>query len=182
MKIGGIYKKLVPWLVIFLVILGVGYAVYYYGWVEFPHDNYQMSCEQVDNPRAIRFPNGKTISARVADTAFQRTQGLSGSSNPINKEIGMLFIFDNNGIQSMWMKGMLFNLDMIWLDENYRIVHLEKNIKAPGFAVEDARLQIFQNTVPAKYVLEVTAGVSEQNHLSLGDQLGVSQGKLCVTF
>ncbi|MFA5966902.1 MAG: DUF192 domain-containing protein [Patescibacteria group bacterium] len=168
-------------LIAVLVVLGTGSVAYYYGWIQFPSDPYTTQCDRVSDSRTIRFPNGKTISASIADDEPSRAQGLSGVSGT-SANNSMLFIFDAAGTQSMWMKDMLFDLDMIWLDPDYRIVHLEKGIKAPGSAMSNDQLKIYQNTTPARYVLEVTAGLSETNHLTVGDKLETFPTEQCVSY
>jgi len=174
------YLKLTLWLALAAIISGGLYAAYSYGWISLPNSVCEPSCSLVDDPRGIRFPNGHTIKAKVADDALSRTKGLSGQSN-LEMDSGMLFVFDAEGIQPMWMKGMLIDIDMIWLDKDYRTVHLEKNLQAPGYATTDQELKIYQNSLPARYVLEVVAGVSESNQLTVGDQLNTFQTEVCTT-
>lgn len=174
------YLKPILWLSLVVLIGGGIYVAYSYGWIKLPNSACEPSCGLVDDPRGIRFPNGHTIKAKVVGDASSRTQGLSGQSN-LEIDSGMLFVFDAEGIQSMWMKGMLIDIDMIWLDKDYRVVHLEKNLQVPGYAATDQELKIYQNALSAKYVLEVMAGVSESNQLAIGDQLDTFQTEVCVT-
>ena len=43
---------------------------------------------------------------------------------------GMIFVFDGEERRSMWMLNMQFALDIIWLDSEGNIVHIEKNVPA----------------------------------------------------
>jgi uncharacterized membrane protein (UPF0127 family) len=39
----------------------------------------------------------------------------------------MLFVFEKEDLYSFWMKNTLISLDMIWIDENKKIVFINKN-------------------------------------------------------
>ena len=116
---------------------------------------------------ALIFPNQKKIVLEFADTALKREQGLS-RRDALAANTGMLFVFDSEGIYPFWMPEMKFSLDMIWLDGRYEIVYLAQNVPP---ATSEADLIRYTNAQPAKYVLEVNAGVAETNQLQVGDQL-----------
>src|SRR3989344_4303524 len=82
--------------------------------------------EEVNNVKYILTEKAK-IPVYLADTEEKRIKGLGGL-NSIPRDYGMFFIFDTSNFLSIWMKDMLFPIDIIWIDENFTIVHLEKNI------------------------------------------------------
>ena len=97
----------------------------------------------------------KTLHVEIADTAKKRTQGLS-DREPLATDQGMLFIFLNDGRYSIWMKDMKFSLDIIWINRFGKVVHIEHGVHPntyPG--------KTFISDEPARYVLEVLAGVGE---------------------
>jgi len=108
------------------------------------------------------------VDAEVADTAAKRKKGLSKrDSLPLNQ--GMLFVFEQSGMYGFWMKDMKFPIDIIWLDENKRIVDIVQNVPVePG--KKDSQLTIYKPDGDAKYVLEINAGLSQLNALQKGDQ------------
>jgi uncharacterized membrane protein (UPF0127 family) len=73
------------------------------------------------------------------------------------------------------MKDMKFDLDMIWLDENFKIVHIEKNALASSYDKNNPSLsKIFSNNESgnlAKYVLEINSGLTNKMNLKIGDSL-----------
>ena len=51
----------------------------------------------------IIFPDKQKITIEFADTAAERTQGLSGRAALANNA-GMFFVFDDEGIYPFWMR------------------------------------------------------------------------------
>jgi uncharacterized membrane protein (UPF0127 family) len=125
---------------------------------------------------------GEKIFIEIADTKEKQEQGLSGKNklmefvkdNKIETE-GMLFVFEKPEILNFWMKDMKFDLDMIWLDENFKIVHIEKNALASSYDKNNPSLsKIFSNNESgnlAKYVLEINSGLTNKMNLKIGDSL-----------
>jgi uncharacterized membrane protein (UPF0127 family) len=79
----------------------------------------------------------------------------------------MLFLFPVDGHYPFWMKNTLIPLDMIWIDSGQRIAHVKHDV--PPCQVADC--PSYPPNVPARYVLEVSAGVARQHGLKAGDQL-----------
>ena len=86
---------------------------------------------------------------------------------------GMLFVFSEPRVLNFWMKDMRFDLDIIWLDENLKIVHIANNAQADSYNTQNpASSTIFSNgNNPAKYVLEINSGLSNELNLREGDTL-----------
>jgi len=87
---------------------------------------------------------------------------------------GMLFIFDKSGHYNIWMKEMIFPLDIAWLDKNFRIVHLERGVEPSTYP------DSFVSEVPAMYVLEVNAGYFQSHGVILGDALELVDDSLSI--
>ena len=77
---------------------------------------------------------------------------------------GMLFVFDQVQPLSFYMKNTPLALDLIFLNEHLEIVHIHTN------ALPNNERSI-PSIQPAKYVLELLAGTSENIGLTLGDQV-----------
>jgi len=104
------------------------------------------------------------IKIEIADDAAERTRGLSGRAN-LAQNHGLFFIFDAPGNYGFWMKEMNFPIDIIWLNENWRVADISKNLSPDSYP------QIFFPSQPIKYVLEVNAGWSNQNDLQIGEEI-----------
>ncbi|HEY5648149.1 MAG TPA: DUF192 domain-containing protein [Nitrospiria bacterium] len=120
-----------------------------------------------DDTIAIILPGGKEIRAEVADTLEKRRQGLMFRTS-LPEEHGMLFVFDLPGEHPFWMKNTLIALDMIWINDQKQIVHIESHIPP-------CKLDPCPQYGPGKrniYVLEVNAGMAERWGLKVGSILG----------
>ena len=103
------------------------------------------------------------IQAEVVSVFAEREKGLMfRESLAVDK--GMLFIFEEEGLYSFWMKNMRFPLDIIWLGLNKKIVEIEENVPPCSESCE-----ILSPENKAKYVLEVNAGFTRRNKIKVGE-------------
>lgn len=93
-------------------------------------------------------------------------RGLQFRSHlPANR--GMLFIFkDENQIQKFWMKDTRIPLDMIWLDQEGRIIEVLEDV--PPCVADPC--PVYGPDEPAAYVLELNAGTADD--LGLKERAG----------
>lgn len=110
---------------------------------------------------------GQNIKIDIARTNAEKEQGLSGRVS-LAEDSGMLFVFDKSGKYSFWMKDMNFPIDMIWLDQDLKVVYIQEN------ATPESYPESFGPNENANYVLEVVAGFSEKNNLKVGDKAELS--------
>lgn len=106
--------------------------------------------------------NKTMLRVEIADDEDSRRRGLSGRLG-IDENYGMLFVFDATDRHQMWMKDMNFSVDMIWINERKRVVHVQYNVKPDVEPYEK-----YSPTVPARYVLEVKAGVAKRAGATVG--------------
>lgn len=108
---------------------------------------------------------GEDISVEIADTPEEQTRGLSGRKS-MEKNQGMLFIFDNSGKYSFWMKEMSFSLDFIWISGNM-VVEVTQNVKPEDY--QPPKVLIPKNKIDK--VLEVSAGTAGRLGIKEGDKI-----------
>jgi hypothetical protein len=70
---------------------------------------------------------------------------------------GMLFVFEESGYHSFWMKGCLIPLDIVWLDARGEVVHVEAEVPP----CTDPPCSSYVPRAPARFVIEVGAGRAE---------------------
>lgn len=109
---------------------------------------------------------GETLKLEIADTEVLREQGLSGHK-PLGANEGMLFIFPNDDQHQFWMKDMLFPIDIVWFDSEYRIIDVRERADPNSYP------EIFTPKSNARYVIELPAGFFEKYHLKVGNILEI---------
>ncbi|MGN6560123.1 MAG: DUF192 domain-containing protein [Candidatus Nitrosocosmicus sp.] len=109
----------------------------------------------------------------LAITPDQQAKGLS-IKNSLNDSEGMLFPFDKPGDYSFWMKDMRFPIDILWIDTNNKIVHIEKNLQPCIFFLLCPSYSPHSNS---KYVLEINADLTTRNNITVGDSVYINMAK-----
>ena len=108
--------------------------------------------------------NGVELLADIAATDEQRTKGLS-VKDALAENQAMLFVFDIAQEHSFWMKDMKFPIDIIWLDSNKTVVHIEHNLPPCSF---DSFCPTYKPDTNALYVLETAAGFAQKHEIVKG--------------
>lgn len=103
------------------------------------------------------------LQVEVAKTQQERVIGLSNRQGLPNGR-GMLFIFDHAGDHSIWMKDMLFSIDIIWISSKNEVVHIFHEVSPETYP------KLFSSPIKAQYVLEVPSGYA-RNKISVGDKV-----------
>ena len=117
----------------------------------------------------MRFAND-TVEAQIADTGQLRSRGL-GYRDGLEPDTGMLFVYDEPAMQTFWMKGMRFCLDIVWIESGELKGAAERVCPEPGVA--DADLSHYASPEPVRYVLEVPAGWLDEHGYDVGDAVEI---------
>jgi len=105
-----------------------------------------------------------TLTVELARTLEEQVRGLSGRP-ALKPGHGMLFVYDRPRPVSIWMKDMLFPLDIIWIHAG-RIVAIEKHAP-PLTSAGPERVY----TATADSVLEIPAGFTDRKKIHVGDSV-----------
>jgi len=112
---------------------------------------------------------GDTIlTAEIAGTASKRIKGLSGKLS-LSDDIGMLFVFEESDFHGIWMKDMLFPIDIIWIDDDFNIVGIKEYAEPASYP------EVFEPKEKAKYILEANAGFVNKYNIEVGDPIAFIQ-------
>jgi uncharacterized membrane protein (UPF0127 family) len=114
-------------------------------------------------------PGGAEFMLEVARDDASRARGYMFRETVGPRE-GMLFVFDETGRHSFWMKNCKVPLDILWLDAEHRVVHIADSL--PPCPAEGECPDVVP-PVPARYVLEFAAGTARAQHLKTGDAVVV---------
>jgi hypothetical protein len=110
---------------------------------------------------------GDTIGVEIARTAAEQHLGL-GERDGLAWERGMLFVYDRPGFYGFWMKGMRFDIDIVWIRDG-RIVGIDHRVP---HAMEPP-LPTYRPPEAVDQVLEVPAGAAQARGWRRGDRVRV---------
>lgn len=114
----------------------------------------------------VLMPGGQELLVELAVTTDQRSRGLM-FRDELPAGQGMLLLFPDSGFRAIWMKNVRFPLDLVWLDRDHRVVHLERNVPpCPAEPCPD-----YYSLRKASAVLELNAGAAELLGLETGQRL-----------
>ncbi|MDO8183599.1 MAG: DUF192 domain-containing protein [bacterium] len=105
-----------------------------------------------------------TLNLELATSTEKRMQGLSGHES-LDINAGMLFVFDQPDRYGFWMKEMNFPLDLIWLNNEGKVIAIDAAVPANSYP------KIFYPPTPIKYVMEANANWAAAHQLEVGDIL-----------
>lgn len=117
---------------------------------------------EIEKKPAVLLAGRVMVEVNVADDNEERMQGLSGTTE-LAENTGMYFVFERPDRWGIWMKDMNYDIDIIWISEDRKIVDVKKGAKPESYP------QTYKPKSPAKYVLEVRSGFFDANKLKIGD-------------
>lgn len=126
--------------------------------------NYYKSEQKMVYDKGVINIGSNSFFVEIADDELTRVKGLSDRKT-ISSNQGMLFVFEQPGIYGFWMKDMLFDIDIIWIDQNFVINHIEKNISP------DTYPKLFYSNTESMYVLELLSGSVDKFNIKIGDKV-----------
>ncbi|NHF57972.1 DUF192 domain-containing protein [Flavobacteriaceae bacterium TP-CH-4] len=104
-----------------------------------------------------------TLDIEIADNDYETQTGLMYRSG-MEKNQGMLFVFEGEAMHAFYMKNTEFPLDLLFIKEDLTLASFQEN--AQPFDEKG-----LSSKVPVKYVLEVNAGLVRQWGLEIGDRI-----------
>lgn len=112
----------------------------------------------------------KQINIEIADDDYQTQTGMMYRKSMQDNQ-GMLFVFPDSQYRYFYMRNTEIALDIIYIDENKTIVSIQKNAKP----FDETSLP---SEGPAKYVLEINAGLTTEWNLEKGDKIQFSKEEI----
>jgi uncharacterized membrane protein (UPF0127 family) len=110
--------------------------------------------------------NGERFSVELATTPEEQALGLM-FRDQMAEDHGMLFIFASARTRSFWMKNCRIALDILYFDENLKLVSVAENAKP----CRTRQCPSYPSKAPAMYVLELISGKASELGASPGDEL-----------
>jgi uncharacterized protein len=115
---------------------------------------------------------GKHFDIELAADDAARARGLM-FRDTMPADHGMLFLFEHPAMQTFWMKNTHIPLDILYFDQNYKLVSMQQRVPPCRSAGNDC--PGYPSSAPAQYVLELNAGVADKLGVKEGDELKVTR-------
>ena len=109
---------------------------------------------------------GHQFAVEIADNDDERSRGLMFRES-MDRSHGMLFVFEDDTLQSFWMKNTLIPLDIMYFDGERRFVSAHYRVPTCKYAGNNC--PSYPSEGAARYVLELNAGVGAALALAPGD-------------
>jgi uncharacterized membrane protein (UPF0127 family) len=111
----------------------------------------------------LTLPSGKILKVEVMVKDEDRAMGLMFRPS-LPDDHGMLFVFEALGFHGIWMKNCRFPIDILWLDERSKVVHLAEGV--PPCKAEPC--PVYNPLQVAAYVVELSAGQARREKAVVG--------------
>ena len=105
----------------------------------------------------------KKMDVEYANTPSKIEYGMMYRKS-MTENMSMLFFMEDMRPRSFWMKNTYVSLDIIFIDDEMKIVSIQKN-------AEPLNTRSLPSEGPAMYVLEVKGGLSDKLGLKTGDRI-----------
>jgi uncharacterized protein len=113
----------------------------------------------------VMLPDGSTVHVELAKTEAERNFGLM-ERTALPQGRGMLFIHDQPGHYGYWMYDCKIGLDILWMDQNHRIVEMSPN--TPPCKGKSNTCPSYGGRETSIYVLELPVGSIKAHQLAVG--------------
>lgn len=143
-----------PVLLALLVMLGVGAASAQGNLETFAKDELVLVLQEGAR---------HTFAVELATTPAQKAQGLMFRP-ALAADAGMLFVYEREGLRTMWMKNTEIPLDMLFIDRRGQVVHIVE--RTVPFSLETV-----SSDLPALAILELNAGTVSRLGVETGDRI-----------
>lgn len=132
-----------------------------------------LSSKLLSQAQRQRLPDYPRIGVKIGAEDFTILETKKGKESSLGlgavpelpKNYGMLF--GGRGSIGIWMKGMNYPIDIIWIDENWEVIHIAHDVKPSSYPT------VFTNPkgTNAWYVIEIGAGEVRRLGLDMGDKI-----------
>ncbi len=112
---------------------------------------------------------GHAFAVELASTPAEQEHGLMDRTS-MPADHGMLFMFQDDEPRTFWMKNTLIPLDMLFFDAAHKLVA----IQADAQPCQADPCKLYPSNSPARYVLELNAGIAAKLGLHKGDVITFS--------
>lgn len=144
------FQRAIKWIIIASVLTFMGFSVYR-----------AVSWEM--RPRDMVFIGKAVFRADVANSGSPSGDVDLSRRGSLGKDEALLVEFDSDKKWAATMKGVSFPIDIIWLDKNRVVVHVERDVQPD--------IEPYQEYLPksvARYIMKVSSGQAKSWGISPG--------------
>mgnify|MGYP000173905361 CR=1 FL=1 len=124
-----------------------------------------LACQSTPHQVSI---NDVSFKVTLAEDDNSRAMGLMYEKS-LADDAGMLFIFPDSQPRAFWMKNTLIPLDILYFNQHRVLVSVQSDV--PPCRSTTSRCPNYPSEKPAKYVLEINAGLANKYGFTTGDKL-----------
>lgn len=112
--------------------------------------------------------NNVTFKLYEPKTVREHEIGLA-AYDTLGEDQGMIFRGLPEGTQSIWMKDMKFDIDVLWVNKDNQIIHIVQGMSRSSYP------QTFHNPVnmPSSYVVELPAEATITHSITIGQTVEI---------
>ena len=118
---------------------------------------------------------GRRFEVEIAADDASRTRGLMFRDS-LAEDRGMLFIFDRAEPLAFWMRNTRIPLDILYFDSDLKLVSVARGV--PPCTTQQC--PSYPSAAPARYTLELNAGMAKRLGAEPGDELRVDPAILSL--
>jgi uncharacterized membrane protein (UPF0127 family) len=115
----------------------------------------------------LTLPSGRVLTTEVMLSDHDRAMGLMFRPS-LAADRALLFVFETSDFHGIWMKNCRFPIDIVWLDEEKRVVHVAEDV--PPCKADPC--PVYEPLRRATYVIELNAGQARSEELEVGTTVG----------
>jgi uncharacterized protein len=114
----------------------------------------------------LKLPSGTVLQTEVMIKDPERQMGLMFRPS-LPRDRAMLFIFETVDFHGIWMKNCKFPIDIVWLDEQRKVVHVAEAV--PPCKADPC--PVYEPMQRAAFVVEMNAEQARREKVALGATL-----------
>ncbi|MEO5690594.1 MAG: DUF192 domain-containing protein [Candidatus Saccharimonadales bacterium] len=120
-------------------------------------------------PKVTATINESKFTLYAPDTPEGMQKGLA-IFKVLPENEGMIFRGLPVGTQTFWMKDMNFDIDIIWVNKDNKVIHIVYDASKESYPAR------FENPIelPSSYVIELNAGLAEKHGIAPGTLVSIN--------
>ena len=113
------------------------------------------------------------LRAEIAVSSEKLAKGLMGAE-PLADDRGLLFVYEQPATHRIWMKGVSFPIDIVWISGD-TVTQVTSKVPPAKPGAADADIPKYSPDGPVDKVLEVSAGWARRHSVQPGDPVRFSR-------